>query len=117
MAEFEPQDDTPTVPQTLLKLINSWFVPWQVGRRRHNKDLYEAASCEETANERLIDDSEGQTLQQQQQQPLQQQPSVPIASESETGSVLSSPGGRPTPVNFDFHRPDAKRDPHIVQVN
>ena len=23
MAEFEPQDDTPTVPQTLLKLINS----------------------------------------------------------------------------------------------
>ena len=129
MAEFEPQDDTPTVPQTLLKLINSWFVPWQVGRRRHNKDLYEAASCEETANERLIDDSEGcetskedttdmgQTLQQQQQQPLQQQPSDPIASESETGSVLSSPGGRPTPVNFDFHRPDAKRDPHIVQVN
>ena len=49
-------------------------------------------------------------------QPLQQRPSAPIASVSETGSVLSSPGGRPTPVNFDFHRPDAKRDPHIVQV-
>jgi len=29
-------------------------------------------------------------------------------------SVISSPG-RPAPVNFDFHRPDARRDPTIVQ--
>ena len=94
-----------------------------MGRRRHNKDLYEVASSEETGNERLIDDSEGcetskeDTIDGPPSMPSQQQlPSAPIASESEAGSVLSSPGGRPTPVNFDFHRPDAKRDPHIVQV-
>jgi hypothetical protein len=95
----------------------------QVGRRRYNKDLYEtSASIEEAGNERLIDDSEGGDTSKEDAPDAgnamqsQQQPSAPAASESETGSVLSSPGGRPTPVNFDFHRPDAKRDPHIVQV-
>ncbi len=95
----------------------------EMGRRRHNRDLYEVASSEETGNERLIDDSEGCETSKEDaidgppsMTPQQQLPSAPIASESEAGSVLSSPGGRPTPVNFDFHRPDAKRDPHIVQV-
>ena len=95
----------------------------EMGRRRHNKDLYEAASSEEAGNERLIDDSEGgetskdDTTDGPSSLTSQQQlPSAPTASENEAGSVLSSPGGRPTPVNFDFHRPDAKRDPHIVQV-
>ena len=95
----------------------------EMGRRRHNKDLYEAASSEEAGNERLIDDSEGCETSKEDTADgpssltsQQQLPSAPTASESEAGSVLSSPGGRPTPVNFDFHRPDAKRDPHIVQV-
>jgi hypothetical protein len=97
------------------------FSEFQVGRRRHNKDLYEVSE-EAGGNERLIDDSEGcetskeDTTDGPPSQQQQQLPSAPIASESEAGSVLSSPGGRPTPVNFDFHRPDAKRDPHIVQV-
>ena len=32
-------------------------------------------------------------------------------------SLVSSPGAgdRPKPVNFDFMRPDVRRDPHIVQ--
>lgn len=87
----------------------------EMGRRRHNKDLYETS--EETANERLIDDSEGgETSKEDAADGLGSlPPSAPIASESEGGSVISSPGGRPTPVNFDFARPDAKRDPHIVQ--
>ena len=32
-------------------------------------------------------------------------------------SLVSSPGAgdRPKPVNFDFMRPDIRRDPHIIQ--
>ena len=41
--------------------------------------------------------------------------SLAEAENSETASIVSSPG-RPQPVNFDFHRPDTlRRDPNIIQ--
>lgn len=60
---------------------------------RHNKDLY-------GGDQPLLGDEDGNKS---------------VSDAKSPSSIISSPGGRPKPANFDFHRPDARRNPNIIQ--
>ena len=84
---------------------------------RHNKDLYSAAGKEEAKG------GEGQSLLAEDADVAAPRNSSPLSPNSATGrressnkspsSVISSPGNRSKPANFDFR--DARRNPNILQ--
>ena len=82
---------------------------------RHNKDLYNSEGKEEAKG------GEGQSLLSEDTDAASARQSSPLSPNSAAGrssnkspsSVISSPGNRSKPVNFDFR--DARRNPNIIQ--
>ena len=77
---------------------------------RHNKDLYNSEGKEEAKG------GEGQSLLSEDTDAASARQSSPLSPNSATkspSSVISSPGNRSKPVNFDFR--DARRNPNIIQ--
>ncbi|TRY70310.1 hypothetical protein TCAL_15062 [Tigriopus californicus] len=88
---------------------------------RHNKDLYRRdGDALDGGADSLLEDT-GEPLSQNESDRSEAPSSASRRSRvhhNESGGLtspgsISSPG--PKPVNFDFHRPDARRNPHLVQ--
>ena len=110
------------LPETLPPVLRPAYLKQRLTKRNKlmilqppvtnpNKDLYNGndpvTPSNEESNERLLDEVDTKKS-------STSKTETEAKSEADTASVISSPG-RPAPVNFDFQRPDQRRDPTIVQ--
>ena len=113
------------LPETLPPVLRPSYLKQRLTKRNKlmilqppvtnpNKDLYNGndpvTPSNEESNERLLTDEVDEATNSK----TNKDGSGAKSSDQDSVSVISSPG-RPAPVNFDFHRPDARRDPTIVQ--
>ena len=124
--------NTIELPETLPPVLRPAYLKQRLTKRNKlmilqppvtnpNKDLYNGkdqavtpSNLEESGNERLLTDEVDATISASTKKSLKSVSSEAGNKSEDSVSVISSPG-RPAPVNFDFHRPDARRDPTIVQ--